>query len=113
MPEYLIDENLPYYLNLWNNDRFIHIKDLQNIKTDEEIWNYALKNNLIIVSKDSDFSYKIMLHNPSPKIIHIRFGNMKIQDFYNTINKLWPVIEKEIQNHKLVNVFIDRLEVIE
>jgi predicted nuclease of predicted toxin-antitoxin system len=56
MTRYLIDENLPYYFSLWNNKMFIHVNDLPSVKTDNEIWEYAKENNLIIVTKDSDFS---------------------------------------------------------
>ena len=52
MPQYLIDENLPYNFSLWRNDKFIHVLDLSGLKTDSEIWEYAKKNDLIIVSKE-------------------------------------------------------------
>jgi len=38
MAKYLIDANLPYYFNLWNNPDFIHVKDLNDSWTDEKIW---------------------------------------------------------------------------
>jgi len=56
MPRFLIDENLPYYFKLWHNDGFIHVNDMPDVSFDWEIWEYAKKNNLVIVSKDSDFS---------------------------------------------------------
>jgi len=36
-PVYLVDANLPYYFDLWDNPRFIHINDLNDTWTDEEI----------------------------------------------------------------------------
>ena len=45
-PTYLIDANLPYYFDLWNSPRFIHVNDLNDTWTDEEIWDYARQNNL-------------------------------------------------------------------
>jgi predicted nuclease of predicted toxin-antitoxin system len=85
MVRFLIDENLPYYFSLWNSKEFIHVIDLVNIKTDNDIWDYAKKNNLIIVTKDSDFSNKILYKSPPPKVIHIRFGNLRIQEFYKVL----------------------------
>ena len=38
MVRFLIDENLPYYFNLWNSKEFVHVIDLANIKTDNDIW---------------------------------------------------------------------------
>lgn len=63
--------------------------------------------------KDSDFSNKIMLNNPPPKVIHLRFGNMKMNPFFDLITKLWNDILEMNSGHKLVNVFADRIEGIE
>lgn len=112
MVRYLIDENLPYFFKLWDNDQFEHVFDIKNIKTDNEIWEYAKKNQLIIVTKDSDFSNRIMYSLPPPKVIHIRSGNLKIKQLHSLLMNIWKDIEIEVENHKLVNVFIDRIESI-
>lgn len=54
-----------------------------------------------------------MLHNPPPKVIHIRFGNIKMRDFFETTIKLWDDILLLNLEHKLVNVFKDRIEAIQ
>ena len=76
MAKYLIDANLPYHFSLWAGDEYIHINELNDAWTDSEIWQYAQEHNLTIVTKDVDFSDRIMLSQP-PRIIHIKFGNMK------------------------------------
>lgn len=113
MPIYLIDANLPYYFSLWNNSEFIHQKDINDEWTDEEIWIYAKDNNLTIISKDSDFSNKIMMNSPPPKVIHIRFGNLKMNLFFEKVTKVWVDVLEMNKDHKLVNVFTDRIEGIE
>jgi len=65
-----------------------------------------------IITKDADFSNKIMYKTPPPKVIHIRFGNVKLQKLNEILDKIWPQIEEEVKVHKLVNVFIDRIESI-
>jgi predicted nuclease of predicted toxin-antitoxin system len=112
MALFLIDENLPYYFSIWKGERFVHVFDLKHLKTDQEIWEYAETNNLIIVTKDSDFSNRIIYKTSPPKVIHLRVGNMKIQKFHEILTRLWPDIENEIINHKLVNVYADRIESI-
>ena len=67
MAKYLIDVNLPYYFSLWKGKDFVHQRDINDEWDDEQIWNYAKENNLIIISKDSDFSNKILLHTPPPR----------------------------------------------
>jgi predicted nuclease of predicted toxin-antitoxin system len=54
-----------------------------------------------------------MLNNPPPKVIHIRFGNMKMKDFHANICNVWDSVLEINVNHKLVNVFMDRIEGIE
>ena len=44
MSKYLIDVNLPYYFGLWNNQDFIHLKDI-----DDEV--VKLQNQLISVEE--------------------------------------------------------------
>lgn len=72
-----------------------------------------MDNNLTIITKDIDFSNKIRFHNPPPKVIHIRYGNMKMKPFYENISLVWEQIIEMNSSHKLVNVFIDRIEGIE
>jgi len=64
MPQFLIDVILPYYFNLWNNDNYIHQKDIDDEAKDTEIWNYAKAQSLTIITKDSDFSNRILLNEP-------------------------------------------------
>ena len=85
MSKFLIDANLPHYFSLWNNPDFIHLKDINDEWTDEQVWVYAKENNLTIITKDSDFSNKIKLKNSPPKVIHMRFGNMKMYPFFDSI----------------------------
>ena len=113
MPKFLIDVNLPYYFSLWNNSDFIHQKDINDEWSDEQIWIYAKENNLTIISKDSDFSNKVMMNIPPPKVIHIRFGNMKMNPFFDAISKVWNDVVEMNHEHKLVNVFLDRIEGIQ
>ena len=89
MPKYLIDVNLPYFFSLWNSEEFIHQKDINDEWTDEKIQEYATENKMTIMTKDSDFSNKIIFREPPPKVIHIRFGNMKMKEFHAAMKKHW------------------------
>lgn len=113
MAKYLIDVNLPYRFSLWQSADYIHQNDLGDEWTDREIWNYAKENRLIIITKDADFSNRIIFHQPPPKVIHIRFGNMKIREFFSLMNAVWADVIELSESYKLVNVFKDRIEAIE
>lgn len=112
MPKYLIDVNLPYYFQLWNNPAFIHQKDINDTATDQDIWEYARQQELIIISKDKDFSLKLMAYGPPPKLIHRKFGNVKMKDFFHILTKCWPDVERLIQTHSLVNIYQNQIEAI-
>ena len=112
MPKYLIDANLPYYFSLWNTPDFIYQKDIDDTWNDDQVWNYARQHNLIIITKDADFSLKVLYKRTPPKVIHIRFGNLKIRDFHNTISNMWSTIERTIEESNLINVYIDKIEYV-
>jgi predicted nuclease of predicted toxin-antitoxin system len=44
-------------------------------KTDREIWEYARSDGFVIVSKDSDFLQRSIIHGTPPKIVWLRIGN--------------------------------------
>lgn len=113
MKKYLIDANLPSKIKIWQSEEFEFVININDKWSDSEIWKYAEANNLTIVTKDADFSHRIMVSNTPPKVIHIKIGNMKLRDFESAVNKVWEKAEQLSENHKLVNVFLDRIEAIE
>jgi len=113
MARFLIDANLPYRFSLWAKDACIHARDLGEDWSDSEIWAYARAQNLIIVSKDADFSDRILVSKPPPRVIHIRFGNMKMRDFHGLIRHQWPDIVALAHQHRLVTAYRNRIEAID
>jgi predicted nuclease of predicted toxin-antitoxin system len=112
MAKYLVDANLPYYFGLWDNSLYIHVKDIDETMSDNQVWKYAQANNLIIITKDADFSLNFLLGKQSPKVIHIRIGNMKIRQFHEFISKIWQDVEQIIKTNSLINVYENKIEVI-
>jgi predicted nuclease of predicted toxin-antitoxin system len=50
----------------------MHIKDVQlSDYSDLEVWNYALKNNLILVSTDPEVFDRCVLSSNSPKTLYV------------------------------------------
>lgn len=113
MPKYLIDANLPYYFSLWRTDEYIHQKDINDEWSDSQIWAYAKEYNLTIVTKDTDFSNRILLKDPPPRVILVGFGNLKMRPFYERISACWATVCELSDENKLVNVYLDRIEAIE
>lgn len=53
-----------------------------------------------------------MVSTPPPKVIHIRFGNLKMKNFHERISKVWQEVVNLNRPHKLINIFLDRIEAI-
>ncbi len=110
MATYLIDINLPYRFAIWHSDEFIHQRDLNPEAPDAEIWAYARQNALVIVTKDRDYSDRMLLSLPPPRVIHLRVGNMRLREFHRFMGQHWERITQLSKTYKLVYVFRDRLE---
>ncbi len=73
---FLVDANLPKYFNFFNEDFFFHVVDLNPSMTDNDIWDYAIRNNMVILTKDTDFYYRFLLDDVCPKVVFFKLGNM-------------------------------------
>ena len=47
-----------------------------------------------------------------PKVIHIKFGNLKLKQFEKVINSCWDQVAHSIHNHSLINIYLDTIELI-
>ncbi|MEO8734189.1 MAG: DUF5615 family PIN-like protein [Flavobacteriales bacterium] len=112
MPRYLVDVNLPRFFSQWNSAEYIHQNDIDPKQHDQLIWEHGKAEGLTIITKDSDFSSRILLSSPPPKIIHIRLGNMDMHRFHEAIARCWPEVLQLSDTHKLVIVHVDRIEAI-
>ena len=112
MHVYILDENIPSTVPLWRNESFIHVLEISNRFSDGDIWEYAIANNLIIVTKDVDFYNRYLSSSKHPKIIWFRSGNMKKKVFYYFINQNWFEIEIMIRESDFVIVTEDKLEAL-
>lgn len=108
--KYLIDENLPDHLNSWSSNEFVYVTKITKSISDKEIWKFACDNNLIIVTKDSDFHGRILYREPPPKVILFKIGNTSIPYLENFLSRYWKEIETQIISVKLVIVYRDKIE---
>ncbi len=112
MNGFLLDENLPRRLTLAPSLPVIHATDLGGSLTDSVLWEHARAGRLAIVSKDADFSDRMMLSTPPPWVVRLAFGNLRLHDFHTTLARAWPQIESMLPAHKLLIVHADRIEAV-
>jgi predicted nuclease of predicted toxin-antitoxin system len=109
---FLFDSNLPSRIAFTPTLPVTHAGVLGKSPTDTELWEYARVHDLAIVSKDADFSERIVTTAPPPRVVHLRFGKLRRRDFHSFLARVWPRIEYLATSHKLVNVYLDRIEAV-
>ncbi len=78
---------------------FKHVSDIANkLITDKGIWEYAKKQNYIIVTFDEDFTDLQMINGFPPKIIWLRCGNTNTLSIAEKLNSL---------KAEIINFYID------
>lgn len=50
--------------------------------------------------------------HPPPWIVHLRLGNLRVAEFRAFLARTWPMVEALLPAHKLINVYLDRLEAV-
>lgn len=104
MKGFLLDENLPARLTFTPSLPLVPASAVATDPTDTQLWDYARQHELVIVTKDADFSARIILSSPPPWVVHLRFGNLRRRDYHALLARVWPRVEALLQSHKLVNV---------
>lgn len=110
MKGFLLDENMPGQLTFAPSLPVIHALNLGEQLTDSELWHHAKSQELVIVTKDADFSDRILVSKPPPWIVHLRFGNMRRKEFHRFLEAQWHQVESLLPANKLVCVYADRIE---
>lgn len=79
----LFDENLSFRLVEGLSDEFpgsTHVRVVGLSSADDRsVWDFASRNEFIIVSKDSDFHQLSFLLGPPPKVVWLKMGNADTQ----------------------------------
>jgi predicted nuclease of predicted toxin-antitoxin system len=107
---FLFDENIPMPLRFVPSLPVIHATSLGPSPSGRTLWAYATENALVIVSKDADFSERVMHSSPPPWVVHLRFGNLRRAAFETLLATAWARVESLLPAHKLIRVFSDRIE---
>ncbi|HEY3754806.1 MAG TPA: DUF5615 family PIN-like protein [Opitutaceae bacterium] len=110
MKGFLFDENLPTRIAVATGLPITHARTVGTSPTDTELREFARKNELGLVSKDADFSARIIVQSPPPWVVHLRFGNLRLAEFHAVLDQLWPQVEAALKTNKLIHVYRDRVE---
>lgn len=112
MTGFLFDENLPRGLQFTPSLPVEHARDLGAGVADAVLWEHAGRRDLVIVTKDADFSALALMSEPPPRVVHLRFGNLRLRAFRTHLVRVWPRVEALLADHKLIDVYLDRVEAV-
>lgn len=94
----LIDQNLSHKLIARLADLYPDSEHVRNVglkeADDGNLWEYAKREQFVLVTKDEDFHARSMLHGPPPKVLWIRSGNCSTDLVETLLRKNLAEIEK-------------------
>lgn len=93
---FLVDAQLPPALARWLVERghqseHVVDHDLQSAP-DRQIWDFALDNACVIVTKDEDFAQRRALTEVGPLIVWVRLPNSRRRDLLDWFEQVFPHI---------------------
>jgi predicted nuclease of predicted toxin-antitoxin system len=109
---FLVDVNLPKKFRFFNWPNFIHVVDINPCMTDKMIWDYALKNNLVILTKDTDFYNLFLMNDICPKVIYFQIGNFTLSSLHQYFQNNWQSIISHLNTSSFIMAGIEKINVI-
>lgn len=107
--KFLIDAQLPPALALFlegAGHEAKHVIDIGLARSDDSlIWDYAVSNAAIIVTKDEDFAARIQIYSKGPAVVWLRIGNCSNRALLQWFAPLLPHILNSLQQgEKLIEI---------
>ena len=91
---FVVDAQLPPALARWlavKGHQAEHVADRQmQAASDALIWDYALRQAAVIVTKDEDFAQRKVLTNGGPAVVWIRLPNTRRRDLLAWFETILP-----------------------
>lgn len=96
--KFLVDNQLPAAVARWLSAKGIdavHVQDRgQGQKDDRALWEEALLEGRIMVSKDEDFFILATRPDDTGRLLWLRIGNCRKQHLLEFFAQSWPEIER-------------------
>jgi predicted nuclease of predicted toxin-antitoxin system len=112
MVKFLVDVNLPKHFHYFNANNFYHVVDINPKMSDKEIWDYAIENKYVILTKDTDFYTRFITSTKSPRIIYFKLGNQTLKELHDFFKINWSYILSLLDNSRFIVVTESAIEII-
>jgi predicted nuclease of predicted toxin-antitoxin system len=98
--KFLIDAQLPPLMAQVLRERGYdarHIFEIQRLANrDNEIWQFALDGDWVIVTKDEDFVERAVASRGAPRIVWIRWGNLRNRPLLDNVRRAWGAVADKL-----------------
>ncbi len=72
---------------------------------DTTIWDYAIENKMVLITKDEDFSERFLVSKNAPEIVWLRIGNTSNRTLIEWFVPLWPEVLRRLNaSERLIEV---------
>lgn len=107
--KFLVDVQLPGTLARWLHGRdcdAIHALERDLGQADDRtLWNLAVDEERILISKDEDFFILATRPKDSGRLLWLRIGNCRTRDLLTLLNQRWAAIERAFaEGQRIVEV---------
>jgi len=107
--KFFVDANLPFKLTIELRNRgfdAIHTDDLPNKErtTDKEIREISVKQNRIVITKDSDFFDSHLILGIPSKLLFVTTGNIVNKELIGLIKKYFDTIVQLFEIYDLIEI---------
>ena len=111
---FVVDAHLPKaFCSVIENSghKAFHTRNLPlgNKTPDEAIVAFALENEAVVITKDTDFYYSFILRGKPRKLILIKFGNQRLQRARLIFSLAFPEILNLISQYDLLELYSDKV----
>jgi predicted nuclease of predicted toxin-antitoxin system len=107
--KFLVDNQLPAALAkllVSRGQEAIHVLEVGlDAAKDEEVWNHAVKNLMVLITKDEDFSRRAPQPDVSVQVVWVRLGNCRKAALFSAFDSVLPQLLAALEaGNKLVEI---------
>ena len=106
---FIVDAQLPPAVARWLGDQGLAAKSVRELglrdSDDGSIWNFALTDDWIVITKDEDFVVRCITNPVAPAVVWLRIGNCTNRVLFGWLHPLLPdIINRLNEGAKLIEV---------
>jgi predicted nuclease of predicted toxin-antitoxin system len=99
--KWLVDAQLSPRLSAWLGNRgeaSLHVSEIEGglRLSDDKLWDYAGKNEYVVMSKDRDFFERSVVSGSPPQVVYLAVGNCSTEKLLDILEQYWNKIQQAL-----------------